>query len=85
MSQSLNSLSCEVDCLCFDKKKCDIHIDEGGSLVCRHGSNEGIVEGMAKVVCPLEIDCERKKWEEFLIKERNENVSSEKASILQKK
>jgi hypothetical protein len=78
MVQSLNSLSCEVDCLCFDEKKCDIHIDEGGSLVCRHGSNEGLVDGMAKVVCPLEIDSERKKWEEFLINEINKNASCEK-------
>jgi hypothetical protein len=61
--------SCDFECLCFDKKKCDIHIDEGGCLVCRHGSNEGVVDGMAKVVCPLEIDSERKKWEDFLNQE----------------
>jgi hypothetical protein len=80
-----NSLSCEVECLCFDEKRCDIHIDEGGSLVCRHGSNEGVIEGMAKVICPLEIDSERKKWEEFLNKERSESASSEKANKQSKK
>ena len=75
-----HNLSCEVECLCFDKNKCDIHIDEGGSLVCRHGSNEGIVNGLAKVICPLEIDSERKKWEEFLNQERNQSASSEKTT-----
>lgn len=80
MVQSLSSLSCEVECLCFDGTKCDIHIDEGGRLVCKHGSNEGVVDGMAKVVCPLEIDSERKKWEEFLVKERSESASAEKAT-----
>ena len=74
-----HDLSCDVECLCFDKKICDIHIDEGGSLVCRHGSNEGVVDGMAKVVCPLEINSERKKWEEFLNQEISESASSKKA------
>jgi len=61
----------DIQCLCFDQKTCDVHIDEGGNLVCRHGSNEGVVDGTAKVICPLEIDTERKKWEEFLNKERS--------------
>ena len=61
----------DIQCLCFDQKTCDVHIDEGGNLVCRHGSNEGVVDGIAKVICPLEIDSERKKWDEFLIKERS--------------
>lgn len=64
----------DIQCLCFDQKTCDVHIDEGGNLVCRHGSNEGVVDGIAKVICPLEIDTERKKWEEFLNKERSENT-----------
>ena len=64
----------DIQCLCFDQKTCDVHIDEGGNLVCRHGSNEGVVDGTAKVICPLEIDTERKKWEEFLNKERSENT-----------
>ena len=62
----------DIECLCFDHKTCDIHIDEGGNLICRHGSNEGLVDGIAKIICPLEIDSERKKWEAFLNKERNE-------------
>jgi hypothetical protein len=62
----------DIECLCFDEKPCDIHINDGGNLVCRHGSNEGIVDGIAKVICPLEIDSERKKWEAFLDKERSE-------------
>ncbi len=64
----------DIQCLCFDQKTCDVHIDEGGNLVCRYGSNEGVVDGTAKVICPLEIDTERKKWEEFLNKERSENT-----------
>jgi peroxiredoxin/cytidylate kinase len=62
-----------AECLCVDQKKCDIHIDEGGSLVCRHGSNEGLVKNVAVVVCPLEIASERKKWEEFLKQELSQN------------
>jgi hypothetical protein len=62
----------DIECLCFDEKPCDVHINDGGNLVCRHGSNEGIVDGIAKVICPLEIDSERKKWEAFLDKERSE-------------
>ncbi len=31
----------EIECQCFDQKPCDIHIDDGGTLVYRHGSNEG--------------------------------------------
>ena len=60
-----------MECQCFDEKACDIHIDDGGNLVCRHGSNEGVVDGMAAVTCPLEIAVERKKWEEFLKQEIN--------------
>ena len=62
----------EIECECFDQKACDIHIDDGGNLVCRHGSNEGVLDGAAKVICPLEIASERKNWEEFLKKEINE-------------
>ena len=58
-----------IECMCFDQKICDIHIDDGGNLVCRYGSNEGIVDGIVKVICPLEIESERKKWDEFLAKE----------------
>jgi hypothetical protein len=67
-----------IECLCFDQKVCDIHIDDGGNLVCRCGSNEGIVDGIAKVICPLEIESERKKWEEFLAKETNDNTPVKK-------
>ena len=80
MSPSLQNFSCDVECECFDMKKCDIHIDEGGRLVCRHGSNEGVVCGIAKVVCPLEIDLEQKKWEEFLNEEISENKPSKKGN-----
>jgi hypothetical protein len=62
----------EIECQCFDQKVCDIHIDDGGNLVCRHGSNEGVLDGTAMVTCPLEIASERKKWEEFLNQEINE-------------
>jgi hypothetical protein len=62
----------EIECQCFDQKPCDIHIDDGGTLVCRHGSNEGQVDGIATVICPLEIASERNKWEEFLRQEINE-------------
>ena len=62
----------EIECECFDGKDCDIHIDDGGNLVCRHGSNEGVLDGIATVTCPLEIASERKKWEEFLKQELNE-------------
>jgi hypothetical protein len=62
----------EIECECFDGKACNIHIDDGGNLVCRHGSNEGILDGSAAVTCPLEIESERKKWEEFLKKEMNQ-------------
>ncbi len=67
------SSAIEIECECFDQKPCDIHIDDGGNLVCRHGSNEGIVDGIAKVTCPLEIESERKKWEDFLKQEMSEN------------
>lgn len=63
----------KIECLCFDNKVCDIHIDDGGNLVCRHGSNEGVVDGIAKVICPLEIDTERVKWVEFLKRELKES------------
>ncbi len=68
-----------IECLCFDQKTCDIHIDDGGNLVCRHGSNEGVVDGIAQVICPLEIGTERKKWEEFLSKETSEKATAKKA------
>lgn len=67
-----------IECLCFDEGVCDIHLDDGGNLLCRHGSNEGVVDGVAKVICPLEIESERKKWEEFLAKETNEKAIAEK-------
>ncbi|NLE04369.1 MAG: hypothetical protein GX638_06145 [Crenarchaeota archaeon] len=59
----------EIECMCFDGKICDIKLDDGGNLVCRYGSNEGVVDGVARVICPLEIDSERKKWEKFLEEE----------------
>lgn len=59
----------EIECMCFDGKTCDIRIDDGGNLVCRYGSNEGIVDGVATVICPLEIEQERKKWDKFLHEE----------------
>jgi hypothetical protein len=62
----------EIECLCFDHKPCDIRIDDGGHLVCRHGSNEGVIDGVAKVICPLEIASERLKWEAFIQAERSE-------------
>jgi hypothetical protein len=68
----LPNLTPEIECECLDKKPCDIHIDEGGKLVCRHGSNEGVIDGIASVTCPLEIDSERKKWDEFLKEEINQ-------------
>ena len=67
----LTEPTADIECLCFDNKPCDIHIDDGGNLICRHGSNEGVVNGIARVICPLEIESERKKWEEFLAKEGN--------------
>ena len=63
----------EIECECFDQKSCDIHIDEGGNLVCRHGSNEVVLDGIAAVTCPLEIASERVKWEEFLRQEISES------------
>jgi hypothetical protein len=68
----------ETECLCFDQKHCDIHVNDGGYLVCRHGSNEGVVDGIARVICPLEIDSERKKWEAFLDQERNQSARKRK-------
>ena len=62
----------EVECLCFDQKTCDIHIDDGGTMVCRHGNNEALVGNSATIVCPLEIASERKKWEKFLQQEMSE-------------
>jgi len=59
----------EIECLCYDNKPCDVHIDDGGNLVCRYGSNESLVDGLAKVICPLEIESERKKWRTFLKQE----------------
>jgi len=59
----------EIECECFDGKACDIHIDDGGNLVCRHGSNEGIINGESAVTCPLEIESERIKWNDFLKQE----------------
>ncbi len=63
----------EVECLCYDNKPCNIHIDDGGNLVCRYGNNEGEINGDAKVICPLEIETERKKWEIFLKQELERN------------
>jgi hypothetical protein len=65
-------LSLYMECLCFDQKTCDIHIDDGDNMVCRHGNNESIVNSVATVCCPLEIDSERKKWETFLKQEINQ-------------
>ena len=62
----------EVECLCFDQKACDIHIDDGGTMFCRHGNNEALIGNVATVVCPLEIASERKKWEKFLQQEMSE-------------
>jgi hypothetical protein len=62
-----------IECLCFDQKLCDIKINDGGHLVCRHGSNEDVVDGIARVICPLEIASERKKWDTFLSQERSDN------------
>ena len=62
----------EVECLCYDQKTCDIHIDDGGTMVCRHGNNEALVGNIATVICPLEIASERKKWEKFLQQEMSE-------------
>lgn len=59
----------EINCMCFDGKICDIHINDGGNLICRHGSNEGIIDGIATVICPLEIEHESKKWGKFLKEE----------------
>jgi hypothetical protein len=59
----------EIECTCFDGKNCDVRIDDGGNLICRYGSNEGIVDGVAAVICPLTIESERKKWEKFLEEE----------------
>ncbi len=42
----------DIECVCFDLKTCDIRINDGGHLVCRHGSNEDVIDGVAKVVCP---------------------------------
>jgi hypothetical protein len=62
----------EIECECFDNKPCDIRINDGGNLVCRYGKNEGVVDGIAAVTCPLEIDSERKNWETFLKQEISE-------------
>ncbi|MCW4030380.1 MAG: hypothetical protein NWE92_12130 [Candidatus Bathyarchaeota archaeon] len=61
----------EIECLCFDHKPCDIRIDDGGHMVCRHGSNETIIDGIAKIVCPIEIERESEKWDAFLKSESN--------------
>jgi hypothetical protein len=63
----------ENECLCYDNKPCNIHIDDVGQLICRYGNAEGVVEGLAKVVCPLEIETERKNWEAFLKQEAEFN------------
>ena len=62
----------EIQCECFDQKSCDIHINDGGNLVCRYGSNEGVLNHTAAVTCPLEIASEREKWEKFLKQEMNQ-------------
>ena len=60
----------EIACICFDRKACDIHIDDGGRLVCRHGSNENVIDGIANVICPIEIATEKEKWDKFLSEEK---------------
>ncbi len=71
----------EIECLCFDEKPCNIHINDGGTLVCRHGTNEDVVDGIARIICPLEIASERKKWEAFLDQERSEKTVAKKRVI----
>lgn len=68
----------EIECLCFDQEPCDIHINDGGHLICRNGSNEYVIDGIARVICPLEIASEREKWEAFLAKEAMENEIAKK-------
>ena len=63
----------ETECYCFDQKTCDIHIDDGGTMVCRHGDNEAVDGNVATIVCPLEIVSERKKWERFIKQEMSES------------
>ncbi|MCL5876229.1 MAG: hypothetical protein M1540_00235 [Candidatus Bathyarchaeota archaeon] len=70
----------EIECVCFDQKPCDIRINDGGHLVCRHGSNEGVVDGVAKVICPLEIATEQVKWDIFLSQERRANTVAKKSA-----
>jgi hypothetical protein len=64
----------EIECICFDRRTCDVHIDDGGHLVCRHGSNEGVVNGIAKVICPIEIADESQKWDKFLSQEKEADL-----------
>ena len=63
----------ETECYCFDQKTCDIHIDDGGNMVCRHGDNEAVAGNLATIVCPLEIASEREKWERFIKQEISES------------
>ena len=59
----------EIECVCIDGKPFDIHIGDGGNLVCRHGSNVRTFDDATAVTCPLEIESEPVKWEDFLKQE----------------
>jgi hypothetical protein len=76
----LSKPALEIACVCFDQKPCDIRIDDGGQLVCRYGSNEGVIEGVAKVICPLEIASEQIKWDIFLSQEANTKEAAKKST-----
>ncbi len=58
-------------------KPCDVHIDTGKpNLPIR--KQRGRSYGIAKVICPLEIESERKKWEEFLAAETRADLNAKK-------
>ncbi len=45
MSQTmciLTEVADPVEYLCYGSKPSDIHINDGGNLVCRYGKNEGV-------------------------------------------
>ncbi len=67
----------DIKCICFDRSECDIRIDDGGHLVCRHGSNESVIDGIVKIICPLEIASERKRWEDFINEELSQKALAE--------
>jgi hypothetical protein len=46
----------EIECECIDGKPFDIHIGDGGNLVCRHGSNVRTFDDATAFTCPLEIE-----------------------------